>query len=229
MSLSKIVKYTAIAGALTTPLALAIPAASAGTAGTGSAYGLAASGLVTLPPTPMVHATDHKSVFSTPPNPLIHLSVLKAAAKPGHARASVVDLRLVKSARVLSAHIITARCDNGRGSSDLVRASLAGHKLAAHASPNTTLSIPVQGVGTASVTLNKQVRDANGGLTVTALEVSLALVTGQSLTVDVSSASCSAGSSTPSTPPSATPSPSPSAPGEAPKPTPVPSNLPVTG
>lgn len=219
MSLSNIAKYAAIAGALVTPLALVVPAASADSGGTGSAYGLAAGGLVNIPPMPSVRAPAEESGVRLPANPVIRLGVLNVAAKPGHARADVLDLRLVKSA--LSAHLVTARCDNGRGSSDLVKASLAGHELAAHAAPNTRLSIPVRGVGTASVTLNKQVRGANRGLTVTALEVSLELATGQSLTVDVSSASCSAGSSTPSTPPSA--------PGEAPRPTPVPSNLPVTG
>jgi hypothetical protein len=222
----------AIAGAVATPLALAVPAASADSGGTGSAYGIAAAGpLVNIPPTPSVQAPGKKSLLRLPANPLIRLGLLDVSAKPGHARASVVDLRLVKGA--LSAHLITARCDNGRGSSALARASLAGHRLAAHASPNTRLSVLVNGLGTVSVTLNKQVRTADGRLTVTALEVGLPLGPGKRQVVDISSASCSAAPGTP--PPSATPtppaptSPAPTSPGEAPKPTPVPSNLPVTG
>jgi len=231
VSLSNIARYAAIAGALAAPLALVVPAASATTGGTGSAYGIAAAGpLVNLPPTPSVQAPGRNSGARLPANPLIHLRLLDVAAKPGHARASVADLRVVKSA--LTAHLIVARCYNGRGSSDLARVSLAGRRLKAHASPNTRISILVRGLGTVAVTLNKQVRTAGGGLTVTALEISLPLGPGRQQVVDVSSASCSAGSGTPSTPPpTATPAPSPtsSAPGEAPKPTPVPSNLPVTG
>ncbi len=227
MSLSNIARYVAIAGAVATPLALAVPAASADSGGTGSAYGIAAAGpLVNLPPTPSAQAPGKKSLLRLPANPLIRLGLLDVSAKPGHARASVVDLRLVKSA--LSAHLITARCDNGMGSSALAGASLAGHRLAAHASPNTRVSILVNGLGTVSVTLNKQVRTPGGRLTVTALEISLPLGPGKPQVVDISSASCSAG---PSTPPPTSPgqAPKPTSPGQAPKPTPVPSNLPVTG
>lgn len=235
MRLKNVTRYAAIAGALATPLAFVAPA-SATTGGTGSAFGIAASGLVNVPPTPAVSsaARPHdKSLVQLPANPLVLLKVLHVTARSGHARASVVDLKVARAE--LSAHLITARCDAGQGSSHLVKASLAGHRLAVDAAPNSRISIPLQGLGTASVVLNKQVRNADGGLTVTALEVSLPLGPGKAQTIDVSSATCAAGSGSGGGSP--TPSPTPSSPGtttppsggQAPAPTPVPGNLPVTG
>ena len=245
MRLTRVTRYAAIAGALATPLAFAVPA-SAATGGGDSAFGLSASGLVNIPPTPAVSsaARPHdKSLVELPANRLVRLKVLHVTTKKGHARASVVDLKVAKAA--LSAHLITARCDRGRGSSHLVKASLAGHRLAADAAPNSSVSVPVQGLGTVSVVLNKQVRNPDGGLTVTAIEVSLPLGPGRAQTIDISSATCSGGSvgtpgspgspSGPGSPGAPSPSPTPGSPGsstppsQAPAPTPVPGNLPVTG
>ena len=239
MRLTQATRYAAIAGALATPLAFAVPA-SAATGGGDSAFGLSASGLVNIPPTPAVSsaARPHdKSLVTLPANPLVQLKVLHVTAKNGHARASVVDLKVAKAR--LSAHLITARCDSGRGSSHLVKASLAGRRLAVDAAPNSSVSVPVQGLGTASVVLNKQVRNPDGGLTVTAIEISLPLGPGRAQTIDISSATCGGGSvgapGGPGSPGSPNPSPTPSSPGsstppgQAPAPTPVPGNLPVTG
>lgn len=238
MRLTHLTKYAALAGALATPLAFVAPA-SATTGGTTSAFGVAASGLVAIPQTPAVSSTaqpDDKSLAELPPNPLVQLKVLHVTATPGHARASVVDLKVAQAQ--LSAHLITARCEGGKGSSHLVKASLAGHRLAVDATPNSTVTVPLQGLGTASVVLNKQVRNADGGLTVTAIELSLPLGPGKAQTVSISSATCSGGSvgspGDPGSPggPTASPSPSPTSstpPGEAPTPTPVPGDLPVTG
>jgi hypothetical protein len=231
-------KHAAIAGVLATPLAF-VASASATTGGSSSAFGVSASGLVNIPKTPAVTSTaqpNNKSLAELPTNPLVELKLLRVGATPGHARASVLDLKVAKAA--LTAHLITATCAGGKGSSHLVKASLAGRRLAVDAAPNSTLSVPVQGLGTASVVLNKQVHSADGGLTVTAIELSLPIGRGKAQTISISSATCVGGSAgspgAPGSPgkPTTSPSPSPTSstpPGEAPKPTPVPSDLPVTG
>jgi hypothetical protein len=219
----------AIAGALAVPAAIAATTASASPAGgTSSAYGLSATGLVNVPAIPAVTSVTgahDKSLAELPPNPLVKLKVLHTSAVADRSRASVVDLKVAKAA--LSAHLITAKCVGGQGSSHLVKASLAGKRLAVDAAPNSTVAVPVQGVGTVSVVLNKQVHNPDGSLTVTAIEVKLALATGKAETIDISSATCAAGAPKPPTTPTPTPTTTP--PGQAPVPTPVPSDLPVTG
>lgn len=225
MRLKHLTVPIAIAGALAVPAAIAASASASPAAGTSSAFGLAATGLVNVPATPAVSSATapyDKSLLELPPNPLVKLKVLHTSAKGDRSRASVVDLRVAQAA--LSAHLITAKCQGGQGSSHLVKASLGGKRLAVDAAPNSTVTVPVQGVGTVSATLNKQVKNADGSLTVTAIEVKLTLATGQAQTIAVSSATCSAGD--PSTP---TPTPTNTPPGQAPAPTPVPTDLPVTG
>jgi hypothetical protein len=227
--LMHLTKYAAVAGALAVPAAFAAPA-SATSGGSGSAFGIGADGLVSIPHTPAVTSSmspHDKSLVALPANPLIDLKLLHVTAHPGHARASVLDLKIPRAE--LSAHLVTAECKNGRGSSRLVDASLGGHRLAVVAAPNSSVSVPVQGVGTVSVVLNKQVHGPGGSLTVTAIQVSVQLALGKSETISISSATCSGHK--PGKPGSPTPTPTSSTPpgGEAPTPTPVPSNLPVTG
>jgi hypothetical protein len=228
-------RYAAIAGALATPLALMAPA-SAATGGAGAAYGVAATGLVNIPQTPAVTSTSQpndKSLAELPPNPLVSLKVLHVTAAPGKARASVVDLKVAQAA--LTAHLVTAKCVAGKGASHLVKASLAGHRLAVDAAPNSTVAVPVTGLGTVSVVLNKQVHDAAGNLVVTAIEVNLPVGAGKAQTISISSATCSGDmpGGPGNTPGSPTPTPTPTSPGtppgEAPAPTPVPGDIPVTG
>jgi hypothetical protein len=220
----------AIAGALAAPAAIAASASASPAAGTSSAFGVAATGLVNVPATPVVSSAtspNDKSLIELPPNPLVKLKVLHTSAKDDRSRASVVDLRVAQAA--LSAHLVTAKCQGGQGSSHLVKASLGGKRLAVDAAPNSTVTVPLQGVGTVSATLNKQVKNADGSLTVTAIEVKLALATGQSQTIDISSATCSAGDQSKPPTPTPTPTPTNTPPGQAPVPTPVPTDLPVTG
>jgi hypothetical protein len=220
----KYVKFTAVAGVLAAPVAaaaIAVPTASATGGGTeSSAYGISASGLISVPQTPVVSSEGRpnvKSLASIPGNPLVHLSVVRTKAVPGHAEASVVDLRIAKAAisphAVLSAKLITATCDGGAGSSRLVDVRLAGHAIQAGASPNSTVTVPVEGLGGVQVTVNKQVDNPDGTMTVTALELAVQAL-GKTQAIDISSATCAG---------------EPKAPGEAPKPHPVPSDLPVTG
>jgi hypothetical protein len=216
----KHLKYGAIAGVLAAPVAIAtviVPASATGGGSASSAFGISAAGLVNIPRTPAVTSASHpnsKSVVSIPDNPLVTLSVLRTRAVPGHAEASVIDLHIAKAAispkAVLSAKVITATCDDGVGSAKLVDVRLAGRAIQAGTSPNSTLTVPVEGLGGVQVTVDKQVRNPDGTLTVTGLELAVRAL-GKSQTIDISSARCAG------------------APGEAPKPTPVPSDLPVTG
>src|SRR5581483_5714566 len=95
----RLTKYAAIAGALAIPLAVAAPA-SATSGATGSAFGISASGLVPIPPTPSVtseHPPSHKALLELPPNPLIDLGLLRTDAHPGRSRASVLDLKIARA------------------------------------------------------------------------------------------------------------------------------------
>jgi hypothetical protein len=238
--LTQVTRYAAVAGAVLTPLMMSAPASHAGTGGGyGSAYALAATGAVPLGPVSAVEAGPgqepvRKSLVELPPNPILEASILNAAAAPGHARASVADLRLPQAG--LSASLITAKCVKGHGDSALVKVVLHGKKLAVSARPNTTISVAPEKVGVApqvvKVVINKQGHNSDGTLTVTALEVSLALPAGKTETISIASATCGAkpdhatppsGPNTPSNPPSE------KEPGTAPEPTPVPGDLPVTG
>jgi hypothetical protein len=215
----KHVEYGATAGGAAAPLVIAailVPAFASQGGSASSAYGITAAGPVTIPRTPAVTSTSRpstRSVVSLPGDLPVRFSVLRTRAVPGHAEASVVDLRVAGAAispgAVLSAKLITARCDGGAGSSRLVDVRLAGRAIIqAGASPNSRLVVPVQGLGGVQVTINKQVRNPDGSTTVTALELAVRAL-GKSQTIDVSSATCAGG--------------------EAPRPTPVPSDLPVTG
>jgi hypothetical protein len=228
--LKHLTTFVAIAGAVAVPAAIAATASASPAGGAASAFGVSATGLVNIPQTPAVSSLtgpSHKSLVELPANPLMTLKALHTSAEAGQSRASIVDLKVAKPA--LSAHLITSKCVGGTGSSHLVKASLAGHRLAAGAAPNSTVAIPVEGIGTVSVVLNKQVHNADGSLTVTAIEVKVELAAGKAQTIDISSATCSAGEATPPKTPGPTPTSTSTPPGEAPVPTPVPSDLPVTG
>lgn len=220
-----LIKYVAIGGVLAAPLAAAVPASASG--GASSAFGIAATGLVNIPPTPAVsaaHGPSRESLAELPGNPLVRLSVLRVQARDGHSSASVVDLKVAGAAlghqsplghkALLSAKLISARCDDGEGDSRLVDVRLAGRAIEVGASPNSTITVPVDGLGGVQVTVNKQEPNGDGGVTVTALELAVAVL-GKTQLIDISSATCAGGEPKP--------------PNEAPEPSPVPSDLPVTG
>jgi hypothetical protein len=214
-------KYAAIVGAIMAPVttvaAVGTASAHGGGVGRSSAFGISANGLLNIPQTPAVSSASRpktSSLVSLPGNPLVRLSVLRAHAAPGRAEASVVDLKIAKAAispkAILSAKLISARCEDGDGVSRLVDVRLAGRRIQAAATPNSTLTVPIDGLAGARLTINKQVRNPDGTLSVTALELAIQAL-GQSQTIDISSATCAG------------------LPNEAPKPHPVPSDLPVTG
>ncbi|MFB4305228.1 hypothetical protein [Actinomadura sp. GTD37] len=238
MRLQTLTKVAAVAGVLALPFGPA-PAASAAGGGTGSATAISATGPVAIPATPAVLSSGQRptreSVAELPANPLVEARLLNAAAWSGHGRASVADLRAPRLG--LAAHAVTAKCENGNGVSHLTRATLNGRTLRLGASPGTAINADLPGLGTATITLNKHVKDKDGRLTVTAIEV-VAKLAGKTQTLSIASVTCGkagtpGGPGNPGKPggsPAEPPAPAPSAPSNpAPAPTPVTGDLPVTG
>ncbi|MBO2446855.1 hypothetical protein J4573_07110 [Actinomadura barringtoniae] len=236
--------HMAVAGLLAAPLAMTAAPAYATNTGYGSAYAITAAGPVAIPPTTTVSSAGRrplsKSLIALPANPVLHARALNSAAWAGHARASVAELALAKAQLV--AKLVTATCEHGRGASHLVHVKLGGHVLAATPRPNSGIDIALGPLGTATGMLNKQVRNADGSLTVTAIELKVPLGPAGVQTISVASATCGgtgSGAVDPSAPDEHTPpngNGGPGAPGTpghpaapAPKPTPVGGELPVTG
>ncbi|MCW2904470.1 MAG: hypothetical protein JWO67_6735 [Streptosporangiaceae bacterium] len=225
MRLSHLTKAAAVAGVIAAPLAFsAAPSFAATTGSPSSAFGIEATGLVNIPATPSVQSPASKSVLQLPANPLLKASVLKAAARPGHAKASVVSLNLIPAR--IKAEVITAACTNGVGNSKLVNVVIAGEKLPVKASPNTNLNIGLGKAGSVDVTINKQVKTSDGRLSVTALELAVNLA-GKVQTVSIAGATCGNGNGM-ETPPVTPPAQKPPT-NTAPVPTPIKGDLPVTG
>jgi hypothetical protein len=204
--------------AAATIVAMSPAPAGAGT-GTTSASGIITSGLG-LPPLETVTsngAQQDKSLLSIPSNPVLNAKVLHvlANAEQGTARASTADLNI--GGGKLIASLVTASCKPGGGNATLLDAIVAGHKIPVSPPPNTTIAVPPGAGHIVAITLNKQVKNSEGGLTVTAIEVQLGTGSGQK-TIDVSTANCAA----------PTAHTAPAAPA-APAPTPQHGNLPVTG
>ena len=204
-----------------TALAAAPAAADRAPSGKGSAYALSATGPVSVPRISSVLFSGkpaERSLVSVPHNKLLSAKVLHTNAGKAKARASVADVMVKKL--MLSANAVTAKCTHGVGSVELVAAKLHGEKLAVTPSPNSAVTADLGPLGKATVTLNKQVRNADGTLTVTAIEARVPIA-GKTQTVTISSATCGK---------AAAHHPAPEQPGpKAPKPTPVHHDLPVTG
>jgi hypothetical protein len=212
--------------AAATIVALAPAPVSAGTgsdsaAGTGtdSASGIVTSGLG-IPPLSTVTslgAPQDSSLVSVPANPALTASVLHvlANAAEGTARASAADLNIAGGKLIAS--LVTASCAPGGGTATLLDAVLAGQRIPVSPAPNTTIALPPGAGQIAAITLNKQVKNDRGGLTVTAIELRLGTGDAQK-TIDVSTANCvaPAAHTTPGVP-------------AAPAPTPQRRSLPVTG
>jgi hypothetical protein len=196
------------------------PAGPAGPAGPTSATGILSNGLG-IPPLSSVSSTGNAvggSLLTIPANPVLTAKILHvlADANQGTARASVADLNLGEGK--LLASLVTASCSPGGGGATLADAIIAGHALPVAPPPNFTVALPPGAGHIVAITLNKQVKNAQGGLSVTAIEVRL-LSGSLEKTIDISTANCAA-------PTAAT---APGVPPAAPAPTPQVGTLPVTG
>lgn len=212
---SHAVRRLAAAGLLAGGLVAAgTPALAATPAGEGSAYGLAVTGPLAVPPVPAVSSSTgevSKRLLRENHTKLAKADALDVSASAARARSSVA--RLAVPAAKLGANAVSAKCVGGQGSARLANAVLAGKRLDASPPPNTTIPVDVDGLGRTSLTLNKQQRTADGRLNVTAMEL---MLPGGKGALRVASATCGRGAA-------------PRGPAEAPAPTPVEHDLPVTG
>lgn len=229
-----------------------------------SAYGVAADGLIDIPKTPHVVGSGEASEMSLDlpqhGEVVLSLGVLNAAAEKGWAQASTAELRLgLPGAPVIEATLIEATCDDLSGSTRIVGLTVDGEEMFADGEvPVNEELIPEQLEDIASVTLNKQVENEDGSMTVTAISVDVlsdAQIVGELLgqSLDISSATCTEGgdggepTDPPTEEPTESPTTEPSKPdngdngddngdgdeadenGNAPVPTPQPGHLEVTG
>lgn len=158
----------------------------------GSAYGLSAEGLVSIAPTPWVVSTTSetvtKSLVTIPANPLIKGTVNNATASLAHAAASVVDIEVGRLG--LRASVIKATCDNGSGGASLAKVTLGGQTLPLYPPANTMLKLPLGSMGGAEITLNRQVRNRDGSLTVTAVHVNVVVAGTIKQSIDIAKVTC---------------------------------------
>jgi len=180
---------------LTTALALVLPLspASASTGAGGSAFGIAATGPITIKPVPSVLTSTTEIVRKSllrerGVGRLVTASVLSVTASPDHATSSVADLKALRSQ--LQARAIAANCHHGQGGVQLTQATIAGKNLEVSPAPNTRLPVTLGTLGTVALTLNKQVVRPDGRLTVTAVAVTVPLGGGRSQSIDIASATC---------------------------------------
>jgi hypothetical protein len=160
---------------------------------------------------------EDNTLVRIPANSVLTASALHvlADAAQGTARASAADLNI--GAGQLIASLVTASCAPGGGRATLLNAIVAGHAIPVAPAPNTTIALPPGPGHIVAITLNKQVKNREGGLTVTAIEVDLGAGR-ERKAIDISTANCTA--------PTAQTSPGVPA---APAPTPERGTLPVTG
>lgn len=166
----KVLAGAAAIGAATAAAALLIGSTTAGAdepAGS-SAYGIAASGLLPVPPTPHAEWDGGEPVreqviglseSNRNTGFVVSARVLTADASEGAAESSVAD---VVVADVLRAKLVRTYCEDGEGGLRIVEGSILGTEL-----PDT--SVPSEEIDASpllSVTLNEQERGDDGALTV---------------------------------------------------------------
>jgi hypothetical protein len=161
-------------------LAAAMPAFAASP---NRAYAASSSGLISISPLgeATFPGTSPVTVASANIAGLLSTGVAKATAGPTSASETVNTATVTLAALVsLAADSVTSSCRFNTNTARVTGTSgitnghvtLAGGgtiSLAAHAAPNTTVSVP----GVATITLNKQTTAGDGTLTVTAIYVSL--------------------------------------------------------
>ncbi|QFG23510.1 choice-of-anchor P family protein [Actinomadura sp. WMMB 499] len=206
-----------LAAGLGAALAPALTAPALADQGSGSAYGLTLAGPLDIAPVPAVSSGGEqveKSLLREKGNKFVQAEVLDVRASAARARSKVARLS-VPSADLL-ASAVAAKCDGGRGSAHLADARVAGRRLDVTPPPNTRIPVKIEGVGDATLTLNKQRRMPDGRMNVTAMELTLPLT--EPTTLSVASATCGRPAKTVEKKQP-----------EAPAPTPVRRDLPVTG
>ncbi|XVQ10690.1 choice-of-anchor P family protein [Spirillospora sp. CA-255316] len=157
----------------------------------GAAYGVAATGPVTLPATPAVAsrgAEVRKSLARETRSRLFSAAAMDTTATARHARSTVKDLKVPGAA--FSADAVSARCRGGRGQARLANAVVSGKRLGVRPRANSVVPVNIPGVGTAKVTLNKQRRLPDGRLAVTAVEAAVPMKKLGTETISTAAVTC---------------------------------------
>jgi hypothetical protein len=139
------------------------------------AFGIAASGALTIDPLPYVASKDGKFVGDQllgigdvlgEHEDDIALGVLTVEAKAGKAETSVTELNLLS---ILRADLVRTWCEDGKGGLEIINGTLLGQPLPDTSVPGTKVDLsPLL-----TVTLNDQRRNSDGSLTVTGIELSV--------------------------------------------------------
>jgi hypothetical protein len=133
-----------------------------------SAYGISASGLLTINPTPYVESTDgeraHDQLLKLEPSKDLALGVLTVDAGDGAATTSVAKVNLLG---LIRADLVTTSCKDGRGALEIINGSILGQRIPEH--PISGQSIDLSPL--LSVTLGDETRNADDSITVTGIEV----------------------------------------------------------
>lgn len=133
---------------------------------TASAYGIAASGLVPISPTPQVTAPpDGENALLELPSPL-GVGVLKVSAAGHTSSATAVDLNI---ADLIEARVIEATCDNGVGGTTILNGHVADIELPSD--PGVGEGVDASPVAT--IVANRQTQNDDGTLTVDGLVVTV--------------------------------------------------------
>lgn len=171
-------KRTTFAGAAAVGAATAVTALLIGstaavadeTGPTSSAYGISASGLLTINPTPFAESKDgepaHDQLLKLEPTKNLSVGVLTVDALGGAARTSVAEVDLLG---LIKADLITTSCKDGRGALEIVNGSVLGTKLPSH--PISGQKIDVSPLLT--VTLGDETRNDDDSITVTGIELTV--------------------------------------------------------
>lgn len=176
------------------------------------AYGVAADGIVSVPPTPHVTGSEEETLADIDLNGLARSGTLSAEAEDGFAVSSVEGLELLGlldlqgqardqnedplsdlvspdlgGASLASAGVIEAKCEEGEGSTSVADLQVAGLPINAEVDePNQTV-VPEPLEGIAQITLNKQESVGDGMTQVTGVSVD---VLDGTQSVDLASATC---------------------------------------
>lgn len=156
-----------------------------------SAFGVAAAGPLAIPALPAVQSVDGRptrlNLVNHSTDKLVKATVLAVVAREGKARSSAASVDALESG--ITADAITARCSRGAGSAKVAGLVVDGARIDVSPSANTTVPLRVEGLGTISVTLNKQQRHRDGSLTVTGLSLAVPLG-GRTETINLASVTC---------------------------------------
>jgi len=190
---------TALAGACTIAMA---PAALAQPTTSPEAFGLGASGLISLTNTPDQTTVGTSSVANATVAGILNATVLTATVTSVNSTSAGVATLGVGGITLpilgaISAGAVSSTCTanaNGTftGTANIANLSILGATFNGSASPNTNLTVTVPaGIATVSVTLNQQVTGpVPGSETVNAIAITYTLPVTGTETIDIASSTC---------------------------------------